>query len=205
MGDLMFWAVVLGSFAGLFLLKRLFDMPLWVRVLAGLVAGGAVGFIFANEADQIANIKYIGDGFIKLIRMLIVPLIFTTIVSGIIAMGDPKRLGSLGGKTIFLYMLTTMFAVVVGLIFGTIFQPGVGADLSNASSEVAGDLMTRVDAAREVTWQQQILDIIPSNPVKAMVDGDVLPIIFFSILFGINAFSRRTVSTILTVPSATPR
>ena len=79
--------------------------------------------------------KPFGDAFMDLIRMLVVPLIFTTLVAGVLAMGDPKKLGSLGARTIGIYMVTTLVAVTIGLVVGTIMQPGAGYDLSAVSAE----------------------------------------------------------------------
>jgi len=119
--------------------------------------------------------------------MLVVPLIATTLVAGVIAMGDPKRLGSLGVKTIALYLLTTLFAVCLGLFFGTIFQPGAGIDNFAASesavSMAEGKLAAGAAAGGVV---ERLLNIIPTNPLQAFASGDVLPIIFFSILIGVG-------------------
>ncbi|MBB4658061.1 dicarboxylate/amino acid:cation symporter [Parvularcula dongshanensis] len=182
-GTLAFWVLTLAAFAGLFVLGRR-GLPLWARVLIGLVGGGVLGLLFGEAA---ASAKPIGDAFVQLIRMLIVPLVFTTLTTGVIAMGDPKKLGSLGAKTLGLYMLTTIVAVVLGLLMAAIFRPGVGLDLASVQAGAASDVTDRLRdaAAAERTVVQQLLDIIPANPVAAMVEGDILAIIFFSILFGV--------------------
>ena len=104
-------------------------MTLWKRVFIGLILGVIVGLglhygLGPERGKEIANtwFKPFGDAFVSLIRMLIVPLIVTTLVSGVIAMGDPKRLGSLGVKTIGLYLFTTFFAVWLGIIVASVFQ-----------------------------------------------------------------------------------
>ncbi|MCI5045563.1 MAG: dicarboxylate/amino acid:cation symporter [Aquisalinus sp.] len=181
-----FWGITAAVFVLLFLLGRGDRFPLWIRVFIGLFIGGAVGYFFSEQTGAVQAIKFFGDAFVKLIRMLIVPLIFTTITAGMIAMGDPKRLGSLGARTIFLYMCTTLFAVMIGLVFGTIFQPGVGVDYVNASQDAANTINSRLDAAAGLSVADRLLAIIPANPVQAMATADVLPIIFFSILFGIG-------------------
>lgn len=178
---LAFWGVLLGAFALLFVLGRM-GLPLWARVLAGLVLGGLAGLLFGEAAG---TAKPVGDGFIKLIRMLIIPLIVTTLTSGMIALGDPKRLGRLGGTTIGLYLFTTSIAVFIGIGMAILFQPGVGVDYSSVEGTSA--ITERLDRAAEAerTAVQQILDVIPANPMAAMVDGDILAVIFFSILLGI--------------------
>ncbi|WP_198912303.1 dicarboxylate/amino acid:cation symporter [Parvularcula mediterranea] len=182
---LAFWGTVLGAFVGLFLLGRT-GAPLWARVMAGLVAGGAVGLFFGETAGVA---KPIGDGFIKLIRMLIIPLIVTTLTSGMIALGDPKRLGSLGVRTIGLYLFTTSIAVFIGIGMAIIFNPGEGVDYQSVSETSAiTDRLARAEAA-ERTAVQQILDVIPANPIAAMANGDILPVIFFSIVLGIGTLA----------------
>ncbi|MEM9285604.1 MAG: dicarboxylate/amino acid:cation symporter [Pseudomonadota bacterium] len=180
----LFWFIVLAAFGGLFVLGRM-GLPLWARVFAGLVAGGLAGLIFGEMAG---TVKPIGDGFINLIRMLIIPLIVTTLTSGMIALGDPKRLGSLGVRTIALYLMTTVFAVMLGMVMGVLFQPGEGVDYQSVDTSSQGAVTERLEraAAAERTVTQQILDVIPTNPLAAMVNGDILPVIFFSILLGIS-------------------
>ncbi|MFM2183836.1 MAG: hypothetical protein RJB61_2130, partial [Actinomycetota bacterium] len=121
-------------------MKAWFRIDLWKRVLVGLVLGAAVGLVLrqalgidAAAANVTLWAKPIGDAFISLIRMLVVPLIFTTLVSGVLAMGDPKKLGSLGGRALALYMATTVIAICFGLAIGTLVQPGAGFDTRMAS------------------------------------------------------------------------
>ena len=128
-----------------------FKIDLWKRVMLGLVLGLLVGlglrYGLAEEQAKAAamNFKPFGDAFMNLIRMLVVPLIFTTLVAGVLAMGDPKKLGSLGGRTIGIYMVTTLFAVTIGLIVGTIIQPGAGYDLSSVSAQDMEQTMARLE------------------------------------------------------------
>ncbi len=166
-----------------------FKIPLWARVIGGLILGGVFGLVLRNagqEAFVVTWIKPFGDAFVNLIRMLIVPLIFTTLVAGVIAMGDPKRLGSLGLRTMLLYMGTTAFAVTLGLVMGTILRPGDGVDPSTAGIDIQQQLASQIEASSNVTLTQQLLAIIPSNPIAAFAEADVLAIIFFAILFGVG-------------------
>lgn len=173
------------------MLARWQAITLWKRVLIALVLGTILGLAvhyLGGEAGKnfITNWIYpFGEAFVRLIKMLIVPLIVTTLVVGVVAMGDPKRLGSLGIKTIGLYMFTTLFAVTLGLIFGTIFQPGVGIDLSNVDQSIRDGLATSVSADTP-SIADRLLAIIPDNPVAAMVEGDIIAVIFFSIIIGIG-------------------
>ena len=94
-----------------------------------MVIGALLGSVWGPGAEAIG---WIGDLFIRLIRMIVVPLVFVTIVSGVVSMGDPSKLGSLGAKTLILYMLTTLAAITIGLILAVFLQPGVGVDLTGA-------------------------------------------------------------------------
>lgn len=165
-----------------------FKIKLWQRVLAALVLGVAFGLIASNTMGQDAATSWIdtyvrpvGLLFINLIRMLIVPLIFTTLVAGVIAMGKPSKLGSLGLKTIGLYLVTTFFANVIGLTFGALFKPGAGVDLAGVEAVPVNTTPPSVT--------ERLLEIVPTNPVAALADGDVLAIIFFSLFLGVAILS----------------
>ena len=119
--------------------------------------------------------------------MLIVPLVFFTLVSGIIAMGDPKRLGSLGIRTIATYFGTTAIAVTLGLIMATIFQPGASLSpetFADADTSRMESVAERADAAGGIV--DRLLNIVPTNPVEALATGNILQIIFFAIMFGVG-------------------
>ncbi len=190
-----YWVITILLFGVLFALAKNFKMRLWARVLIGLGLGGAMGYAFGGGAEGCADAaacvpassKFFGDAFVRMIRMLIVPLIFTTLSAGVIAMGDPKRLGSLGGRAISMYLVTTVVAVSLGLVFGLIFQPGVGIDLTtvdvSAIDSVKGKI-AQAEAAGGIV--DRLLAIIPENPIAALVNTDVLAIIFWAILFGVG-------------------
>ena len=132
-------------------------------------------------------IKPFGDLFVRLIKMLIIPLIATTLVAGVIAMGDPKKLGSLGIKTIALYLGTTLFAVTLGLILGTIIRPGVGIDFEKAGTSSVASVEGKISAASgSGSLVDRLLAIVPTNPVEAMASNDVLATIFFALMIGVG-------------------
>ena len=163
-------------------------ITLWKRVLIALMLGAGLGLLahYGGFADVVTIwVKPFGQAFVNLIKMLIVPLIIVTLVSGVVAMGDPKRLGSLGVKTITLYMGTTLFAVSLGLLFGTLFQPGLGVEFTGVDEGTRAMLADRVSADTP-SISERLLAIIPTNPIKAMVEGDILAVIFFSILIGVG-------------------
>lgn len=179
-------------------MKAWFAIDLWKRVMLGLVLGAITGLILretmgAAEAGAFVTsaIKPFGEAFISLIKMLVVPLIFTTLVSGVLAMGDPKKLGSLGGRALAMYMGTTVIAICFGLVMGTIVQPGAGFDTSMVTSAELEETRAKLaanPAAGSVGEQlmRTLLSIIPENPVAAFARADVLQIIFFAILLGIG-------------------
>ncbi|WP_262696340.1 dicarboxylate/amino acid:cation symporter [Kordiimonas aquimaris] len=155
-------------------MKFWFDTPLWKRILGMLV----LGIIFGTLAGESAmSIGWIGQMFIRLIRMIVVPLVFVTLVTGVVAMGDPKRLGSLGIKTLGLYMATTAFAISIGLALAVIVEPGVGVDL-------AGVVPNEEIGRSSSSLQDRLLAIIPTNPVTALAEGNMLAIIFFALMLG---------------------
>lgn len=165
--------------------KFWFGITLWKRVLGALVLGIGFGLlvqqIMGDQAEAFLDgyIRPYGEIFIALIRMMIVPLIFTTLVAGVVAMKEPAKLGTLGLMTVGLYLGTTFFANIIGLIFGSILRPGAGA-----ADALAGATPEAISQARPSGWDQ-ILDII-QNPAAAMADANILAIIFFALLFGIG-------------------
>ena len=175
-------------------MKWWFEIDLWKRVIAALVLGTIAGIglragMGADAAAVFATdwVKWLGDLFLRLIRMLVVPLVFFTLVSGMIAMGDPKRLGSLGLRTIGLYFGTTAVAVTLGLIMATLFQPG--ASLTPEMFEgVDGSAMAEASAKADAAggFVERFLAIVPTNPFEALAKGDILQVIFFAILFGVG-------------------
>ena len=169
-----YWAVVFGAFACLFYIGYARQVSLWVRVLIALFTGIFFGLYFGELSDAS---KWIGEVFVRSIRMLVVPIIFTTLVAGVLSMGDPKRLASIGGKAMVLYLLTTGFAICIGMFLGGVFAPGDGIVFA-AVDEVM------VPEAKMLS--ERLISIVPDNPVKAFAEGDVLAIIVFSLIFGLG-------------------
>ncbi len=152
-------------------------LSLSIKILLGLILGVIVGLLFQSNPDAATNyIKPFGTLFLNLIKMIIVPLVFASLVSGVVSLGDVKKLGRIGGKTMAFYMVTTAFAVSIGLIVATLFKVGAGFTLP------AGELVNEAKEVPKIT--DVLLNIVPTNPIKAMVEGEMLQIITFSIFLG---------------------
>ena len=156
------------------MLRAWFAIPLWKRVLGALALGLLFAIVWPSATPAVA---FMGELFVRAIRMLVAPIVLVTIASGITALADPKRLGSLGGRTIGLFAFTTAIAVSVGMAVATLIRPGVGAPLGTAAPHPLGDPVTPYD---------QLVGIIPLNIVEALANGDMLALIFVAILLGVG-------------------
>jgi len=151
-----------------------FEIALWKRILGALVLGVIVGIAWGPGAESIV---WIGDLFVRLIRMVVVPLVFVTLIAGVVSMGDPTKLGSLGFKTLTIYMLTTLAAIIIGLTLAAVLQPGAGVDLSAA---VPGQVQ------QAIPLSERLMSIVPDNPIAALAEGNILAVIFFALLVGVS-------------------
>lgn len=157
-------------------------------MLVGLVAGLILHFLKMEE--YVAYIKPVGTIFIRLLKMVIVPLVLSSIFMAMINLGTPEALGSMGRKAVAYYFVTTVIAVLFGLIFVNLVQPGIGADLSTAGlSELSASMTDKVQNSKGLwgTIIGVLVDAIPTNPFHAFAESAVLQIIVFAILFGIVA------------------
>jgi proton glutamate symport protein len=157
------------------------------QILIALILSVLFGIFFT---DYVQYITWMGVVFLRALRMIIVPLIFSSIVSGVTGIGTAKNLGRMSIKTFSYYITTSLFAIFTGLFIVNLVKPGVGADLG-LSSMVDG-----LDASAQ-SFGQTLINIIPTNIIESMANGDMLSIIFFAILFG---FFATRVNTSLRVP-----
>lgn len=162
-------------------MKFWFGIPLWQRVVGALVLGILAGFFWGPDAE---SIKWIGDLFIRAIRMLVVPLIFFSLVSGVAAIGDLRKLGRVGGRALILFIVSGQIAAWLGLFLGTMVQPGIGVDTSTIE-------MGPVPEPNPTGFRDMILSVVPDSPVQAMADVNVLPLIVFSMLIGIGILMAK--------------
>ncbi len=146
-------------------------------MLLALFAGCICGLVVPHLGIDPSYFKPLGDIFINLIKMLVVPLVFATLVAGAAAVGDVSRLGKIAIKSLIYYTVTTVFAVSIGLIVANILQPGSGVEISqNVSNTIS---------VAPPSLLSVFMGIIPTNPVKSMTDGNMLQIIFFAVFLGV--------------------
>lgn len=167
------------------MLSKLKSISLSKWILIGMVSGALVGLFlnffvtdpFIKDVVLLDNIFNLGgNGFIRLMKMLVVPLVFFSIVVGASSLSDIRKIGTIGGRTLLIYIITTALAISISLIIGMIIQPGVGLDLTGIS---------QVNVTTNQTVTSTLLNIIPENPFYALSSGDMLPIIIFALLIGI--------------------
>src|SRR5438552_4467989 len=159
--------------------RKPFYRLLYVQVLIAIVLGFLVGWMAPDVAES-PWIKALGDGFIKLIKMAIAPIIFCTVVSGISHIQDARKVGRVGVKALVYFEIVSTFALAIGLLVGNFVRPGVGFSGTGDAAAVA-DYATR--AAHQSTVEF-ILHIIPNTMVGAFAEGEILQVLLIAILFG---------------------
>jgi aerobic C4-dicarboxylate transport protein len=155
---------------------------LTVQVVIAIILGVIVGYLFPKFG---AELKVLADVFVKLIKMIIPPIVFFTVVTGIAGMGDMKKVGKIGGKALIYFEIVTTLALAIGLLVVNLVKPGVGFDKSTVAG---GDISKYTKAAEETShgFVDFVVNIIPDNVVSAMATGELLPILFFAVLFGLS-------------------
>ena len=156
---------------------------LTVRVLIAITLGILTGYFFPGTA---AKLKPLGDLFINLIKMVIAPIIFLTIVLGISNMGDLKKVGRVGGKALLYFEIVTTGALAIGLVLANLIRPGDGVQTTAGAASAAGDISKYTEQGAGMDWTEFFLHIIPNNAIKAFAEGDILQVLVFSILFGVG-------------------
>ena len=158
---------------------------IFIALLAGVVFGVALCYLvpdgsFKNDILVEGVLYVVGQGFIRLMKMLVVPLVFCSIVCGSMSIGDTKKLGTVGVRSLIFYLCTTACAVTVALLVGNLLNPGVGLDLS-----VLQSTNTQVESMQATSLTETLLNIIPDNPIGALAKGEMLQIILFALIVGV--------------------
>jgi aerobic C4-dicarboxylate transport protein len=153
---------------------------LYVQVLTAITLGVCLGYFYPETGEAM---KPLGDGFIKLIKMIIAPIIFCTVVTGIAGMEDMKKVGRVGAKALIYFEVVSTFALAIGLLVVSIVQPGVGmnADVSKLDTRALTTYTAKADSQSTVDF---LINIIPSTVVDAFAKGDILQVLFFALMFG---------------------
>jgi aerobic C4-dicarboxylate transport protein len=159
--------------------SRPFYKDLTVQILLAMLLGSLVGYVWPQSAE---SLRPLGDLFIRLIRMIVAPIIFCTVVHGIASVGEAKRVGRVAIKALVYFEIVTTIALVLGLILVNVWAPGANmhvdpATLADHASEVAED-------TRPVGYGEFLVSLVPTSAVGAFAEGDVLPVLFFSVMFG---------------------
>lgn len=167
------------------MIEKLKSISLGNWMLIGMILGFLVGIIlnfyvsntFIKDIILVNNVFYLGgNGFIKLMKMLVVPLVFFSIVVGVASISDIRKIGSIGGRTIGIYLVTTALAVTIALVIATIIQPGSGLNMVG---------IEHANVTSNATVTDTVLNMIPDNPFNSLASGDMLPVIIFGLLVGI--------------------
>ncbi|ARA99006.1 MULTISPECIES: cation:dicarboxylate symporter family transporter [Geobacillus] len=156
------------------------------QIFIGLILGIVVGAIFYGNPKVATYLQPIGDIFLRLIKMIVIPIVVSSLIVGVANVGDVKKLGKLGGKTIIYFEIITTIAIVVGLLAANVFQPGAGVNMKSLEKT---DIQSYIDTANEVQHHSMVetfVNIVPKNLFEELSNGNILPIIFFSVMFGLG-------------------
>ena len=160
---------------------RKFYHHLYFQVIVAIVAGSVLGHFYPDFA---ASLKPLGDAFIKLVKMVIAPVIFLTVVTGIAGMRDLGKVGRVAGKAMIYFLTFSTLALIIGLIVANVVQPGAGLNIDPASLDPKA-VATYTSKAHDASIISFLMDIIPATPISALATGDILQVLFFAVLFGI--------------------
>ena len=164
--------------------------PLWLQVMVGIVLGVAVGMLFPHAA---VALKPLGDGFVKLIRMTLAPIIFATVVVGIARMGDMREVGRVGAKALIYFEVVSSLALLMGLVAVDVLKPGSGMNIDAATLDPTS-IASYASTAQNVGFVAFLLGIIPSSVGEPFVTGNILQIILLGVLFGLALTPIRAVA-----------
>ena len=155
---------------------------LYVQVLVGIVVGGLLGYM---QPEWGVKLRPLGEAFVSLVKMLIAPIIFCTVVVGLAGMGDLKKVGRVGAKALIYFEIVTTLALIIGLVVANLFTPGAGfhADVSTLDTK---SLAKYTSAAQQMDTLQFVLHIIPKTFVSAFAEGEILQVLLLAILFGLS-------------------
>lgn len=156
------------------------------QIFVGLILGILVGVIWFNDPRVATYLQPLGDLFLRLIKMIVIPIVISSLIVGIAGAGNGKQVGRLGAKTIIYFEVITTFAIIIGVLLANAFQPGVGVDIESAQKTDINQYVETSEEQSEKSVAETFLHIVPTNFFQSLVEGDMLAIIFFSVLFGLG-------------------
>jgi len=156
------------------------------QILIGLVLGIVIGGMFYGNPHVAEYLKPIGDTFIRLIKMIVIPIVISSLIVGVAGTGDMKSLGRLGGKTLLYFEIITTIAIVVGLLAANIFHPGTGVDRSQLAKTDIHSYVETTETTASHSLVDTFVNIVPTNIIQSLAEGNMLAIIFFSVMFGLG-------------------
>ncbi|MEH7076454.1 cation:dicarboxylate symporter family transporter [Neobacillus drentensis] len=156
------------------------------QIFIGLVLGIAVGGFFYGNPHVVEYLQPIGTIFIRLIKMIVIPIVISSLIVGVAGAGDMKSLGRLGGKTLLYFEIITTIAILVGLLAANLFHPGTGIDRSHLTKTDINTYVTTAQTTESHSMIDTFVNIVPTNVIQALANGDMLAIIFFSVMFGLG-------------------
>lgn len=169
---------------------RISRLSMGWQIMIGLVLGIICGMIFYHNSSAITVMQSLGTIFIRLIQMIVMPIVVSCLTVGIANIGDIKKLGRIGGKTLIYFEVLTTIAIILGLLIGNITHPGTFIDIHKLhATDISQYMSSAKTASHNSGFWQLILSIIPTNIFKSMSDGDMMPVILFSVLFGLGIAS----------------
>jgi len=161
-------------------------LGLAIQILIGLILGIIVGAVFYGNPVVGSYLQPCGDIFIRLIKMIVVPIVFSSLVVGVAGVGDIKRVGKIGGKTILYFELVTTVAIIIGLLVANLVHPGTGVNISELSTVSIQKYMDTAETVSHHSFMDTFVNIVPTNIFDALAKGDLLAVIFFSVMFGLG-------------------
>jgi proton glutamate symport protein len=156
------------------------------QIFVALILGIVVGALVYGNDKAISYIQPIGDIFIHLIKMIVMPIVISALVVAVAGVGDIKKLGKLGGKTLLYFEIITTIALGIGMLAANLFHPGKGVDMTHLQKGDISAYEQTATATQQSGFAETIVHIFPKNVFESMAQGDLLPIIFFSVLFGLG-------------------
>ncbi len=167
-------------------MKKKFKFPLAYQILVGLILGIIVGAIFYGNPAVETYLQPLGTIFLNMIKMIVVPIIVSTLIVGVAGTGDLKQLGKLGGKTMIYFQVVSLVAILVGLSAANIFKPGEGINMSELTKTDINSYVETSESKQNEGFMDVLVGIVPSNVIQSMADADMLAVIFFSVVFGLG-------------------